>query len=459
MAQLPVHIGVDSPDELRQTFQAFRQSYLGHAHDAADITSGLLAVARGGTAIGSYAIGDLLYASGATTLAKLADVAAGNVLLAGGVGVAPAYGKVGLTTHISGTLAVGNGGTGLTGGTSGGVPYFSGTATLASSALLTASAILLGGGAGAAPSALGSLGTTTTVLHGNAAGAPTWGAVALGTDVSGTLPVANGGVGNHPADGRLTISSGVPVPMGDVTSGTLYYTPYVGNRISLYVSGAWVPHTFTQLSWTIDIDAAPWIRDVFVYSDGGAATLEVLPWTGSPEGRATALAYQDGVLVKNGDPTWRYVGTVRASAVDTVDDSAANRYVWNYYHRVARRLGRTGSASHNYNTASWRAWNNNLNTAVAEFVVGYLEEPIEAQLNGDFIAAVAGEAPALGIGLNVSSATSFGQITNPYTSTFWSTTAGTAYPALGYNYIAAIEYGQASNPGFSSFSLTGVVWA
>jgi hypothetical protein len=38
---------------------------------------------------------------------------------------------------------------------------------------------------------LASLGTTTTVLHGNAAGLPTFGAVALASDVSGDLPFAN----------------------------------------------------------------------------------------------------------------------------------------------------------------------------------------------------------------------------------------------------------------------------
>lgn len=71
-----------------------------------------IAVNKGGTGITSYAIGDLLYASGTTTLAKLADVATGSALISGGVGVAPSWGKIGLTTHISGTLAVGNGGTG-----------------------------------------------------------------------------------------------------------------------------------------------------------------------------------------------------------------------------------------------------------------------------------------------------------------------------------------------------------
>lgn len=38
-------------------------------------------------------------------------------------------------------------------------------------------------------------GTATTVLHGNAAGQPAYGAVVLTTDVSGTLPVGNGGTG------------------------------------------------------------------------------------------------------------------------------------------------------------------------------------------------------------------------------------------------------------------------
>jgi hypothetical protein len=39
-------------------------------------------------------------------------------------------------------------------------------------------------------------GTGTGVLHGNGAGSPTWGPVVLTTDVSGKLPVANGGIGD-----------------------------------------------------------------------------------------------------------------------------------------------------------------------------------------------------------------------------------------------------------------------
>ena len=73
-----------------------------------------IAAANGGTGLTSYTTGDLLYATGSTTLGKLADVATGNALLSGGVGAAPSWGKIGLTTHITGTLAIGNGGTGAT---------------------------------------------------------------------------------------------------------------------------------------------------------------------------------------------------------------------------------------------------------------------------------------------------------------------------------------------------------
>lgn len=82
--------------------------------DALFTTGPTLLAAKGGTGQTSYTIGDILYASGSTALAKLAGVATGNALISGGVGTAPSWGKVGLTTHISGTLAVGNGGTGAT---------------------------------------------------------------------------------------------------------------------------------------------------------------------------------------------------------------------------------------------------------------------------------------------------------------------------------------------------------
>lgn len=56
--------------------------------------AGDLNAAHGGTGFTSYAVGDLLYADTTTTLAKLADVAVGSVLISGGIGVAPSWGAV-----------------------------------------------------------------------------------------------------------------------------------------------------------------------------------------------------------------------------------------------------------------------------------------------------------------------------------------------------------------------------
>ena len=80
-----------------------------------------VSAADGGTGLTSYTTGDILYASGSATLSKLSDVAVGNALISGGVGTAPSWGKIGLTTHVSGVLPAANGGTGTAYGADGGV--------------------------------------------------------------------------------------------------------------------------------------------------------------------------------------------------------------------------------------------------------------------------------------------------------------------------------------------------
>lgn len=95
------------------------------------LTTTPLAATSGGTGQSSYTIGDILYASSTTALSKLADVATGNALISGGVGVAPSWGKIGLTTHVSGTLPTANGGTNLTSFTANGVMYASSASVLA----------------------------------------------------------------------------------------------------------------------------------------------------------------------------------------------------------------------------------------------------------------------------------------------------------------------------------------
>ena len=70
-----------------------------------------LAVIYGGIGLQTVAAGDILYASALNTILALTKAAVGNVLLSGD---APSWGKVALTTHVSGVLPSANGGDGGT---------------------------------------------------------------------------------------------------------------------------------------------------------------------------------------------------------------------------------------------------------------------------------------------------------------------------------------------------------
>lgn len=76
----------------------------------------------------TYTTGDIIQASATSVFSALASVATGNALISGGVATVSSWGKIGLTTHITGTLAVGNGGTGTgTAFTTGSVVYADGS--------------------------------------------------------------------------------------------------------------------------------------------------------------------------------------------------------------------------------------------------------------------------------------------------------------------------------------------
>lgn len=178
--------------------------------------------AQGGTGQTSFAIGDLLSASSSSALSKIAGVATGNALISGGVATLPSWGKIGLTTHITGTLPVANGGLGITSGTSGGVLAYTATGTLASSSALAAHGVVLGGGAGAVPYALSSLGTSGQVFTSNGTGSdPSWnsGVTMGGLPAASAVASGDGIMINSVADAQVeqaTVSQFAIPPSIDV---------------------------------------------------------------------------------------------------------------------------------------------------------------------------------------------------------------------------------------------------
>ncbi|MBK8808401.1 MAG: tail fiber domain-containing protein [Bacteroidales bacterium] len=133
-----------------------------------------IAVDQGGTGLAAYAVGDLIFASGATTLAKLADVAAGNALISGGIGVAPSWGKISLTSHISGILPIANGGTNSNAVLNNNRIMISSGDAIVENAALTDGQLLIGA-TGAAPVAATLTGTANEIAITNAANSITLG--------------------------------------------------------------------------------------------------------------------------------------------------------------------------------------------------------------------------------------------------------------------------------------------
>jgi len=129
-----------------------------------------VAAAYGGTGLSTFVAGDLIYADSSSTLARLADVAVGNALISGGAAADPSWGKIGLATHVDGTLPIANGGTnGAAVPTAGGVAYGNGSSYVFSAA-----------------------GTSGQVLTSSGTGAPSWATPTTGTvtSVTGTLPIS-----------------------------------------------------------------------------------------------------------------------------------------------------------------------------------------------------------------------------------------------------------------------------
>ncbi len=198
----------------------------------------------------------------------------------------------GTASNVTGIVAVANGGTGLSSGTSGGVPYYSASGTIASSAALAANALVIGGGAGVAPS------TTTT-----GSGILTF----LGTPSSANLAAA---ITDETGTGALVFANS-PTFTDDITLGTQSTTRgsiVFANTASGSKAVTLQSSNSTAAAYTITFPAAAPINGYYLQTDASG----VLTWAaagggggGSPGGTTTNVQYNSAGNFA-GDPSFSW---------------------------------------------------------------------------------------------------------------------------------------------------------
>jgi hypothetical protein len=260
-----------------------------------------------------------------------------------------------------------------------------------------------------------------------------------------------------PCQGRLTTETGVPVSTTDRTAqSTIYFTPYQGNALSVYDGTRWVLYLFSEISLALSGLTSGKNYDVFVYDNAGTLTLELsAAWT-TDTARADALTTQDGVLVKSGATTRRYLGTIRTTGTTTTEDSiggsttnvGGKRFVWNYYNRVPRNLAVIDT------TDNWTYATDTIRQARAtagnqvEYVVGDASTLAWAEVKA--MVAISSTSTRAGkVGVGVDSTTVFSGLrqgaymNNGAAWSNYSALAGRydGYPGLGYHFLAWLEKG------------------
>lgn len=246
-----------------------------------------------------------------------------NATLTAGTNIAIANADASVTVGLTGQVGVANGGTGLSSGTSGGILAFTGSGTIASSSALAANAIVVGGGAGVAPSTI----TTGT-------GVVT--ALGVNTGTAGAF-VVNGGALGTPSSGTLTNATGLPVSSGISGLGTGVATALAVNTGT---SGAFVVNggalgtpssgTVTNLTGTASININGTVGATTANS--GAFTTLSASSTVSGTGFSTYLASPPAIggtapaagkftTLEATGVTTVSAGTVSAPAITTTGDT------------------------------------------------------------------------------------------------------------------------------------------
>src|SRR5690606_14864140 len=222
--------------------------------------------------------------------------------------------------------------------------------------------------------------------------------------------------------------------------------------------GEWQIRTFSEKTITnaVLFPDANTNYDVFVYAQGESdIAFESVAWTDSAT-RSTELSKQDGILVKTGDATRRYIGTVRTDTAGKLTNSLQKRFVWNYYNRLQNRLVIDDYETHTYDVDSFRPWNNDTSVRI-EYVVDLDEAPMTVTLAATIHATVAGSLTYVSAGYD---STDTPGMPSPVTASdqhYLGVSFAFMNDAPGYHYWQVIERAIDDGGTYVSCNLSGLV--
>jgi hypothetical protein len=184
-------------------------------------------------------------------------------------------------------------------------------------------------------------------------------------------------------------------------------------------------------------------------------------WTNDTT-RATALATQDGVLIKSGDTSRRYLGTFRTTVTTgQCEDSTTRRYVWNYYNRVVKLITIQNATGHTYDSTTVRAYNNDaLFTSGIAYVVGVIEQVIFANLNASLTRIAGDSQQFIGIGTASTAHVALASLSVVAGTFRMNFVSHFAYPSLGYNELWITESGgnTGTDPTYNNATLLAEIY-
>lgn len=174
--------------------------------------------------------------------------------------------------------------------------------------------------------------------------------------------------------GRLTTTSGTPVPVTDVNNAaSIWYVPHVHDVIQLWDGSQWAAKRFDHLSVSFASNSSGVNYDVFCWLSGTTPALSRTAWTNDTT-RASGITVYEGRPCMTNNRAMLLLGTVRASSTSGTHFTEKQRFVSNVYNTVHLTMANTPayndnntSNSYTHSSTSWSAVNADVDAKI-EFV-------------------------------------------------------------------------------------------